>query len=252
MKKWLIALLLGCGCMAVAAGCGADDTQKQMQDQINQLQNQLNSYTGGTSMPQVGDLPSGNPDVVTSQVVPPPNASSSVQTPSNNQTASQAAAVQGQQTANNGQISLEQAKQIALKHAGVSNATFLKTQTDMDHGVMKYELEFYAGNTEYDYDINASTGAVMSYSTDHHNVAGAAGNPNTAAATGDIGAAKAQQIALNHAGVSASNAWGMKTEMDFDNGIRVYEVEFYNNNMEYQYEINAANGNIVKYERDYD
>ena len=40
--------------------------------------------------------------------------------------------------------------------------------------------------------------------------------------------------------------------MDIDNGIRVYEVEFYQNNIEYKYEINAANGNIVKYEQDRD
>ncbi len=234
--------------MAVAAGCGTDGSQQQLQDQIDQLQNQLNSYTGGTSVPQVGDVPQGNQSVINSEVVPPPSVSSAPPA-----AGSQATAVQGQQQTTNpsGQISLEQAKQIALKHANVSNATFIKTETDMDHGIVKYELEFYVGTTEYDYEINAATGAVLSYSKDQHNVGGGnAGNNN--AATGDIGVSRAQQIALSHAGLSANNVWGMKTEMDIDNGIRVYEVEFYQNNIEYKYEINAANGNIVKYEQDRD
>ena len=41
-----------------------------------------------------------------------------------------------------------------------------------------------------------------------------------------------------------------RTELDYDNGIQKYEVEFYYNNREYSYEINANTGDILGYEQD--
>ena len=60
-------------------------------------------------------------------------------------------------------ITAEQAKSAALKHAGVnaSDAIFVKAGLDWDDGKVHYEVEFYAGNTEYDYDIDAVSGAVL-------------------------------------------------------------------------------------------
>ena len=39
-------------------------------------------------------------------------------------------------------------------------------------------------------------------------------------------------------------------ELEFDDGISKYEVEFYYNNREYSYEINAKTGAILSYEQD--
>ena len=55
-----------------------------------------------------------------------------------------------------------------------------------------------------------------------------------------IGAGKAKTIALNHAGVSASNAVFLHAKLDYDDGRRTYEVEFYSGSKEYDYEIDAA------------
>ena len=66
-----------------------------------------------------------------------------------------------------------------------------------------------------------------------------------------IGSDKAKDIALNHSGISDNVIW-KRTEFDLENNIPIYEVEFYCNNMEYNYEINAINGNIIKYEIDRD
>ena len=67
-------------------------------------------------------------------------------------------------TASSNYITVERAKQIALNDAGVkeSSAVFLRANLDWDDGRMQYEVEFYSGNTEYDYDIDALTGAVWS------------------------------------------------------------------------------------------
>ena len=59
-------------------------------------------------------------------------------------------------------ISAEKAKQIALSHAGVGGANFIKVELDTDDGVAVYEIEFKVGNVEYEYDINAISGEIIS------------------------------------------------------------------------------------------
>ena len=62
----------------------------------------------------------------------------------------------------------EDAKNIALTDAGVTEAdvTGIRVKLDTDHGVQEYEVEFYAGNLEYDYDIDAATGQIRSKDMD--------------------------------------------------------------------------------------
>ncbi len=65
-------------------------------------------------------------------------------------------------------ISEEKAKSIALDHAGFkeSDVQFLRVEYDFDDGVEKYEVDFKQGKYEYDYDINAKTGEILSYDKD--------------------------------------------------------------------------------------
>lgn len=63
-------------------------------------------------------------------------------------------------------IGVDSAKSIAVKHAGVSGASFQKAYLDHDDGMRVYELEFTAGGFEYDYEINAYTGAVIDWDKD--------------------------------------------------------------------------------------
>lgn len=68
--------------------------------------------------------------------------------------------------------------------------------------------------------------------------------------TGNISLDKAKEIALSHAGLSADQVTFVKVNMDFDDGIQKYEIEFYYNYREYSYEIDANTGNILSYEQD--
>ena len=43
----------------------------------------------------------------------------------------------------------------------------------------------------------------------------------------------------------------MKIELDYDDGILVYEVESYKGVYEYDFEINAASGVILDFEKDH-
>lgn len=156
-----------------------------------------------------------------------------------------------------GILTLEQAKEIALNHAGqsASNVYFDKVELDHDHGMQKYEIEFIAGSTEYDYEIDAVTGAILKYDwdqdDDHMHISESSGN-GAGGAVGTITSEQAKEIALNHAGQSASGVYFDKVELDYDDGIQKYEVEFVSGNMEYDYEIDAITGAILKYDWDQD
>lgn len=144
-------------------------------------------------------------------------------------------------------IGLEAAKAIALKDAGLkaNQVKFVKAGTDYDDGRKYYEVEFYKGNREYDYTIDAATGKIVEVDYD-------AENYSKPSSTSVISADEARKIALKHAGVSSSNVRYEKTELDYDDGRQKYEIEFRVGNMEYEYEIDATNGNVLKAEKDYD
>lgn len=65
-------------------------------------------------------------------------------------------------------IGEEKAKEIALSDAGVSkaDATYLHAHLDRDDRVIDYDVEFYSGGKEYDYEINAYTGAIIEKSSE--------------------------------------------------------------------------------------
>ena len=62
-----------------------------------------------------------------------------------------------------------------------------------------------------------------------------------------ITADEAEQAALSHAGISSSDVSYITCELDFDDGIMVYEVEFISGNTEYDYDINALDKSVLKF-----
>ena len=97
-------------------------------------------------------------------------------------------------------ISLKEAKNLALKHAGISSseATFVKAKKDYEDGIQVYEIEFYSGNTEYDYEIRVSNGEIISYDKDIENYSIPSKNSGSSQTPSSnyIGADKAKSIAL--------------------------------------------------------
>ena len=64
-----------------------------------------------------------------------------------------------------GRLTKDEAKQIALKEAGVTaaEATFTKARLDYDDGREEYEFEFFANGKEFDVDVDANTGRVVKF-----------------------------------------------------------------------------------------
>ncbi len=69
--------------------------------------------------------------------------------------------------------------------------------------------------------------------------------------SGMIGEEKAKEIALNHAGLTEDQTQRLLVKRDYDDGRSIYEVEFYGEGRdEYDYEIDAATGEIVAFDSD--
>lgn len=62
-------------------------------------------------------------------------------------------------------IGIDKAKSTALSNAGKSSSqvTFTKAKLEKDDGIWKYEIEFISGNFEYEYEINAENGKIISH-----------------------------------------------------------------------------------------
>lgn len=65
-------------------------------------------------------------------------------------------------------LTKEDAQAIALKHAGFTaeQVTGLRTEYEIDDGIARFEVQFRQGRWEYDYEINATTGQILSYDRD--------------------------------------------------------------------------------------
>lgn len=176
-------------------------------------------------------------------------------------------------------IDENKAKSIALADAGVQEAdtAYLVVKPDYDNGTAVYDVEFYVASTklEYDYEIDAATGKIRGMDQDiegytpsstntnpatstNNNTAANSGSTNNSTATSSgststgtaVDEAKAKSIALNDAGVKEADTAYLKVKLDYDDGVKVYDVEFYAGGTEYDYEINAATGEIRSMDHD--
>ena len=191
-------------------------------------------------------------------------------------------------------IGMDKGVDIALEDAGfkADQVTGLTAHYDNDDGVATYDVEFIAGESEYDYSIKASDGSIIeasrekadknsnkdkedgkvdsdvaSQNKDTDNNGGSesvkpqtsnAGSSGSSSGNSDnsnnsyIGIEKAKSIALKNAGLSASSVKFTKAKMDRDDGRVVYEIEFFSGSKEYEYEIGAISGKILEKDIEHD
>lgn len=181
-------------------------------------------------------------------------------------------------------ITADGAKEIALKDAGLSLAdvTFTKDELDVEDGITVYDIEFFTENGEYEYEINAESGKISTKSSEIRIAAptqpqaqDVTGQPqpqqSTAQQSGEtrqnpeqkpedrqgatngteIGIEGAKKIALEDAGISAKDVTFTEAKLDRDDGRKIYEIDFFTADAEYEYDINAQNGTIVARSKEY-
>ena len=154
------------------------------------------------------------------------------------------------QSAPTGGVTLEQAKQTALQHAGktASQVQFVKAQQDWENGRKVYEIEFIVsdstGYTEYDYEIDAATGKIVSYDHDAESYAPPAQSTNSGV---KVTEATAKKTALSRvSGATEKDIYEWK--LDYDDGRTEYEGKIIYGGMEYEFTINAATGAVTEWD----
>lgn len=142
-------------------------------------------------------------------------------------------------------ISSEQAKQIALNHARIAEneAGHIKIDQDYDDGILLFEVEFWKENIEYEYKISAEKGEILEYGQERNRVDFTPISPNQEL----LSAEKAKEIAAAHAQKKTSEVRFVKIAQEFKHGYSSYELKFWHGYVEYKYEIDAANGEILEF-----
>lgn len=231
--------------LTLIAACGNQSQSGAVTQEITSLPDASNADTGQASVEarqtadEAAGLPSSGESLAIntgtlSQAAAPPSGSGSKSTAKNT-------------TAD--YIGEEKAKQLALEHAGVkeSDATFVHVKLDYDDGIAEYEVEFYVANEEYDYDIDASTGAIRSFDYELENYPAAINIPDKDSNdNGLISETDAKAIAL--AKVSGASESNIRIKLDYDDGKTVYEGKIIYEEIEYEFEIDAATGNFLEWD----
>ena len=109
-----------------------------------------------------------------------------------------------------------------------------------------YDVKFEANGYEYEYEIKASDGSVLEKDVDKER------NPvrETLSANDYISSEKAKSIAFEHSSVTAADVKFSKAELDSDDLIVHYDVDFVAGKFEYEYEINAKSGKIIAFSKE--
>lgn len=146
---------------------------------------------------------------------------------------------------NSGLISKKKAKQAAIKDAGVSEKDIsgLRIHLETDDRVQHYEVEFDAGSHEYDYEIDAITGGVRSKDVDMR-------DDGRSGSNGKTGISKEKAIKIVLKKVPGAARKNVRIKLDRENGKKVYEGSVIYKKIEYEFEIDAANGNLLGWDKE--
>ena len=145
----LIAVLL----LSLLAGCSASAAEQKLdvlEDSLEQRMDAVEDTVEAAAIQAVLPEPAAQP----TETLPAPAASPETTVP---------AATQPAQL-----LTAEEAKAIALNHAGFTQdqVKFLRAEYEIDDRIPQYDVDFVKGQWEYDYEIHAETGAILSFEKD--------------------------------------------------------------------------------------
>lgn len=139
-------------------------------------------------------------------------------------------------------ITQEEAKQIALQHAELSEEelTGIRIKRDRDDGRMLFEIELYRDAEEYGYEIDADTGEIVEsdYEVDED-------YSYVPQDSGVLTREEAAAIVLEK--VEGASEKDIRLKYEFDDGYQLYEGDLVYDGKEYEFELNAENGKILEW-----
>ena len=142
------------------------------------------------------------------------------------------------------------ALQTALKDAGVNeaDASRIRVTMDRDDGMLVYEVRFDAAEVEYDYEIDAESGRIISTDVERWDDDDRDDRNRTANANVAVSRDEAVKTVLGK--VSGATEKDVRIELDYDDGRYRYEGDIIYNGIEYDFEIDADSGRILEWEED--
>lgn len=152
------------------------------------------------------------------------------------------------------QLTRDEAIDIALKDAGLTREEIqdLDAELDRDDGTVHYDVDFEQNDRDYDYEIDANTGKILKKEIPNEPENQSASTSETASTANQLTREQARDIALKHAGLTASQVRDLDVELDRDDGTLHYDVDFEADGYDYEYEIDAGTGKILRSQKERD
>ncbi len=158
---------------------------------------------------------------------------------------------------------MEKVRDLVLETAGVDSADVYEYECKLKNegGEDYYEVEFKAGGYEYEYKLLAASGEIVKSEVEpdddymdgkDKSDKGKGSSSVGLESEGYIGYDAALEAALNHAGLTLDDIRELEVEMDDDHNVMHYEIEFKSGGYEYDYDINALDGSVLKYDKEID
>lgn len=145
-------------------------------------------------------------------------------------------------------ISSEEAKKSVVQYTGISDIVFESVKLDFENGKWVYDIDARKDNTKYDFHIDAATGVIRSSSIETEetkvNTSGTTQNGDTPV----LDTEKIKEIALQKIGKTDVEYSRFVLEYGDDYGTQIYDVDAFDANKEYDLDIHAYTGEILKYE----
>lgn len=137
-------------------------------------------------------------------------------------------------------ISLEEAKKVVLKDINKEEkeVTFIKQKEDRDNGIFVYKIEFYTNEKKYEFEVKKENGEIIEKEMELRN--------KVIGGTKNLTSEEAKAIALKSADLKDNEVVVLKIELEKEVNYNAYEIEFYKDNKEYDYEVDVSSGIILK------
>ena len=145
---------------------------------------------------------------------------------------------------NGAKITLDRAIEKALEKAGVSAASLYTKNADYDYENGQYviDVELDTKDTEFEAKIDAVSGEIIEWKSKHDSK-----NANINL-TGAISLDRAIEIVIAEKNIPAGQILAKKASYDYERGKTVVDVEIYVDGAEYDVELDAVGGAIIKWD----
>lgn len=149
-------------------------------------------------------------------------------------------------------IGEDAALQAALEAAGISeaDASRVRVSMDRDDGRVVYDVRFDMDQTEYDYEVLASDGQIVSSDVERRDDDGYDDDDRSRGSNADMAVSREEAIDIALAKVSGATENDIRIELDHDDGRYKYEGDIIYERVEYDFEIDANSGDVISWEEE--